>query len=88
MSAVNLPRTSASQVTVVLPRSTTVREYVSADELDTLGNPVPVNAPHQFTYDSNGNLLTDTVQGVGGVWVRTYVYTNGHMTGDSGWVKQ
>lgn len=55
---------------------------------DTDGNPVPTYKAHTFTYDDSGNLKTDTVDDGGDTWVRTYTYTNGQQTNDSGWVKQ
>jgi hypothetical protein len=60
----------------------------SADGLDTDGNPVPVYKAHTFTYDTSGNLLTDTVSDGTGTWVRTFTYVQGAQTADSGWVKQ
>ena len=82
-----------NRIRIVLPRSTTVvtetivREVPFAGETDTQGRPVPVNGPHTFTYDDSGNLKTDTVSGPSGTWVRTYTWTNGAQTADSGWVK-
>lgn len=58
------------------------------EALDTNGNLVPVNKAHQFTYDTSGNLQTDTVIDGNSMWVRTYSYANGNQTADSGWVKQ
>ncbi len=57
-------------------------------EQDTDGNPVPTNRGHSFTYDSSGNLVTDSVTDGTSTWVRTYTYQNGAQTTDSGWVKQ
>lgn len=63
---------------------------ISADPsaLDTDGNVVPTNKAHSFTYDTSGNLVTDTVSDGTGTWVRTYTYVNGAQATDSGWVKQ
>lgn len=55
---------------------------------DTDGNPVPTWKAHTFTYDTSGNLSTDTVSDGTDTWVRTYQWGNGVQTGDSGWVKQ
>lgn len=55
---------------------------------DTNGAPVPTYKPHSYTYDGSGNLATDTVTDGTSTWVRTYTYTNGAQTTDSGWVKQ
>lgn len=55
---------------------------------DTDGNPVPTWKAHAFTYDTSGNLRTDTVTDGTETWVRTYLWGNGVQTGDSGWVKQ
>lgn len=65
------------------PRST-----ATTTELDTDGNPVPINKPHAFTYDDGGNLLTDTVTDGDDSWVRTYTWSGTNKTSDSGWVKQ
>lgn len=59
----------------------------SPDTLDTDGNPVPLNKAHTFTYDTSGNLQTDTVTDGASSWTRTFTYTNGNQTADSGWVK-
>lgn len=76
--------------TVTLPRSSnvTINQMFSGSEMDTEGRLVPVNAGHTFTYDGNGNLKTDTVSDATGAWVRTYTYTGGVQSADSGWVKQ
>lgn len=58
------------------------------DSLDTDGALVPTNQGHSYTYDSSGNLVTDTVSDGTSTWVRTYTYQNGAQTTDSGWVKQ
>lgn len=55
---------------------------------DTDGNPVPVWKAHTFAYDGSGNLQTDTVTDGTNTWVRTYAWTGGAQTADSGWVKQ
>lgn len=57
-------------------------------DVDTNGNIVSTWKAHEFTYDGSGNLVTDTVTDGVNTWVRTYVWTNGAQTGDSGWVKQ
>jgi len=57
-------------------------------ELDTNGGIVPTYRPHIFTYDTSGNLVTDTVSDATGTWVRTYTYQGGVLATDSGWVKQ
>lgn len=61
---------------------------LSLVELDTGGNPVPTNKAHAYTYDGSGNLSTDTVTDGTSTWVRTYMWTSGAQTSDSGWVKQ
>ena len=57
-------------------------------ERDTQGNLVPTYRGHTYTYDTSGNLETDTVTDGEDTWVRTYSYDNGVQTADSGWVKQ
>lgn len=55
---------------------------------DTSGEEVPTWLAHAYTYDSSGNLKTDTVTQGDVSWVRTYTWDNGVQTGDSGWVRQ
>lgn len=57
-------------------------------ETDTTGGAVPTWKAHSFTYDGSGNLATDTVTDGANTWVRTYMWSNGAPTTDSGWVKQ
>lgn len=57
-------------------------------ELDTAGNPVPTYLPQTFGYDGSNNLQTATITFGADSWVKTYMYTGGNQTGDSGWVKQ
>jgi hypothetical protein len=59
-----------------------------AGTADTQGGFVPIYRAHTFTYDGSGNLSTDTVTDSGTTWVRTYMWSNGAQTLDSGWVKQ
>ncbi len=61
---------------------------VTMVELDTNGGIVPTYKPQAFAYDNSGNILTATVSDGAATWVRTYTYTNGQQTADSGWVKQ
>lgn len=60
----------------------------STGDLDTQGNMVPTWMPHAYTYDASGNTATDTVMGTSATWVRTYTWTAGALSTDSGWVKQ
>lgn len=59
-----------------------------ATAMDTDGNPVPVWKAHTFTYDGSGNLSTDTVTDGTDTWVKSFIWTSGALTMDSGWVKQ
>lgn len=62
---------------------------VTLTELDTNGQIVPTYKAHAFTYDTSGNIKTDTVTDGSNTWVRTYTnYTSGGPQNDSGWVKQ
>lgn len=63
-------------------------ELMPRSDNDTQGNPVPVNKAHAYTYDTSGNLATDTVTDGTSTWVRTYLWNSGAQTSDSGWVKQ
>lgn len=46
-------------------------------------------AAHQYTYDSSGNLLTDTfVDFNGNTYRQTLTWSNGNLTNQSVWVKQ
>lgn len=85
------PGQSVSRVVIVDPN--TLRDVadlgaLSPGERDIGGNIVPTWLPQAFTYDGSNNLKTATVTGDGGTWVRTFTYTNGNQTLDSGWVKQ
>lgn len=55
---------------------------------DTLGGSVPTYGAQTFTYDASNNLETATITDGTNTWVRTYTYTDGNQTSDSGWVKQ
>lgn len=57
-------------------------------DLDTAGNPVPTYLASVFTYDVSNNLETETITNGPDVWVKTFTYTLGNQTSDSGWVKQ
>jgi hypothetical protein len=45
---------------------------------------------HAYTYNGSNQMVTDTVVDPinGYTFVRTYTYTGGNLTNDSGWVKQ
>lgn len=43
---------------------------------------------HVYGYDGSGNLITDTWTNAAGVFVKTYSYTSGNLSGESKWVKQ
>lgn len=60
----------------------------SGTDLDTNGDPVPTYKAHTYSYDTSGNLLTDTVTDGTNTWVRSSAYSGGVQTSDSGWVKQ
>lgn len=62
--------------------------WVAIVELDTDGEPVPVYKSQAFAYDGSNNVQTITVTDGVDSWVRTFTYTDGNQTGDSGWVKQ
>jgi len=49
----------------------------------------PDDLPHVYGYDGNGKLITDTATHPDGtVYVKTYTWTNGLLTGESPWVIQ
>lgn len=90
---VNLPRAVGTGPVINLPRAkpeivTVIKEVIVSGDRDAAGNLVPTNRGHTYTYDSSGNLATDTVSDGVSVWVRTYTWANGAQTADSGWVKQ
>ncbi len=44
---------------------------------------------HVYTYNGDGTINTDTVTtSDGAVYVKTYSYTTGNLTGETAWVKQ
>lgn len=61
---------------------------VTMVELDTAGGIVPVEKGRGYTYDSSGNIQTETVMDGALKWVRTHTYQMGQEISDSGWVKQ
>lgn len=63
-------------------------EWYHPMERDADGNPFPIWREHTFTYDTSGNLKTDTVTDGTDTWVKTYTYTEGQVVAESGWVKQ
>lgn len=84
------PRLVAIAVNDLIRRMATAEgDIVMAGvERDTDGNPVPTWKPHTFTYDTSGNLSTDTVTDGTDAWVRTYQWDGAAQSSDSGWVKQ
>lgn len=77
-----------SPLPVTLVSSSESPFYVIQSDADTNGDLVPTWKAQTFTYDGSNNLETATVMDGTDTWVRTYVYTGGNMTSDSGWVKQ
>ena len=61
---------------------------VTTVDLDTNAGIVPTWKAHTYSYDTSGNLLTDTVSDGTNTWIRTSAYSGGVQTTDSGWVKQ
>jgi len=61
---------------------------VSSPDLDTDGNPVPTHKSHAYSYDTSGNLVTDSLTDGSNTWVKTFTYRMGVLATDSGWVKQ
>jgi len=70
------------------PAATPEQVAMATADRDTDGNPVPTWKSHAFTYDTSGNLSTDTVTDGSDTWVRTYQWTLAGQSYDSGWVKQ
>jgi hypothetical protein len=67
-------------------------EVMQAQEgLDSTGNYLPLgfgNSGRAFTYDGNGNVLTETAFHGADEYIRTYVYTGTTLDNYSPWVKQ
>lgn len=61
---------------------------------DNMGKPFEPSAlPHAYTYDANGNMLTDTCTEQGAIIrVKTYTYvevgTAWHVSTESAWVNE
>lgn len=56
-----------------------------------IGNGVmvdPSSLPHAYGYNGDGTLATDTVTVGDRTWVKTYTYTAGNLTSETGWVRQ
>jgi len=86
----NFSRTPVKRGQQNIPRLAATPEQVAmaTADRDTEGNPVPTWKAHAFTYDTSGNLSTDTVTDGTDTWVRTYQWTVAGQSSDSGWVKQ
>jgi len=87
--------TNLSRLPVRRGQQTTTRAAATPEQVamatadrDTDGNPVPTWKPHAFTYDTSGNLSTDTVTDGSDTWTRIYQWTLAGQSHDSGWVKQ
>lgn len=61
---------------------------LAMSDRDTDGNAVPTWKGRTYTYDGSGNPQTETVTDGTDSWVKTYTYTGGTLSADSGWVKQ
>lgn len=48
----------------------------------------PDACSHVYAYNASGQVTTDTATDATGVWVKTYSYTSGNLTGETQWVKQ
>lgn len=50
----------------------------------------PSHCSHAYTYNPDGTIATDTATSSvsGYVFVKTYTWTSGRLTGESAWVKQ
>jgi hypothetical protein len=42
---------------------------------------------HSYTYNPDGTLQTVVVQDGSNTYTKTYTYTNGQLTSETGWVK-
>ncbi|MBR8161983.1 hypothetical protein KDW98_12500 [Burkholderia vietnamiensis] len=64
--------------------------YTSSQAFDTTGQYGLdlASLPHAYTYDGNGNVLTDTITSGNQTFVKTYAYTGVQLTSETGWVKQ
>lgn len=63
-------------------------DVAGINERDTDGRIVPVWKPHLYSYNGDGKKVTDTVVDGDNTWVRTFTWTGGLQTADSGWVKE
>ncbi|CAG9256032.1 hypothetical protein [Paraburkholderia caribensis] len=48
----------------------------------------PDSLPTTYAYDASGNLVSETKNFGGIVFVKTYTYTGTQLTSESAWVKQ
>lgn len=55
---------------------------------DDQGNYInPAAWPQSYTYDGSGNLETISFTDGTFTWTKTFTYSAGNMTGESGWVR-
>lgn len=53
----------------------------------TLGDSFSDDAPKAYTYNADGSVATVTAAWAGNTYRKTYTYSAGVVTNDSGWVK-
>jgi hypothetical protein len=57
--------------------------------VDSTGSCVnPDSWSHVYGYDASNQMITDTGTDGVGIWVKTFSYTAGNLTGETKWVRQ
>jgi YD repeat-containing protein len=56
--------------------------------VNPVGLPDLGSGTHAYGYDGSGNLTTDTWTVNANVYLKTFSYTAGNLTGETDWVKQ
>lgn len=54
----------------------------------TTGDNIPEDLPETYSYNSDGSINYVSITDGSTTWRQTYSWSNGALTGVSGWVKQ
>ena len=81
-------KVSGGVIPVIKICTTTTAIPTTNAVIDSTGQPFNLDAcAHTYDY-SAGKLVTDTATDGISIWVKTYSYTLGNLTGETKWVRQ